>query len=170
MNLQDAVTLAELHMEAHGLIQQGWHFQFDAARRRFGQCNYSKRTIKLSRALTLLNEEETVEQTILHEVAHALCSPWDGHGPQWVRMARSIGCTGSRCYDSSQVVQPPAPYKAVCATCGTVHRAYKRRTRATACSACCQVYAGGKFDARFALTFVQVATGRTVSTLRRRAF
>ena len=36
MNLDDAKVLAELHMQAHGLLQQGWTFRFDKATRAQG--------------------------------------------------------------------------------------------------------------------------------------
>jgi len=61
-----AVTL----MQQHGLV--GWTFKFDHARRRFGCCNFTRRTISLSRPLTFLNDDAEVRDTILHEIAHAL--------------------------------------------------------------------------------------------------
>ncbi len=94
MNLDDARALAEAWIEQHGL--HGWRFTFDRAVRRFGQCDYLRRTISLSAALTELNDEHRVENTILHEIAHAL-TPGANHGPEWKRVAASIGCDAQRC-------------------------------------------------------------------------
>ena len=67
-------------MARHGLGD--WTFQFDRAKRRFGACNYTTRTISLSRTLTRLNDDAAVRETLLHEIAHAL-TPGAGHGPAW---------------------------------------------------------------------------------------
>ena len=79
MNLFEASILARSLMSEHGLAD--WGFAFDHARRRFGACNYTRRRITLSRPLTLLNGIDEVRDTILHEIAHALC-PGDKHGPR----------------------------------------------------------------------------------------
>lgn len=68
--LEDAKILAELWIEHHNLV--GWSFEFDNAQKRFGCCNFNKKRITLSRILTTLNSEAEVEDTILHEIAHAL--------------------------------------------------------------------------------------------------
>ena len=80
MHLIDARNLAWDLMRQHGLADLGWRFRFDHARRRFGSCKYREKAITLSRPLTLLNGEAEVRDTVLHEIAHALC-PGDGHGP-----------------------------------------------------------------------------------------
>ena len=71
MDLQHARQLAIDLIEAHGLAPR-WKFAFDRAIRRFGNCDYTRRRITLSAPLTLLNDEEKVKDTILHEIAHAL--------------------------------------------------------------------------------------------------
>lgn len=104
MQLVDADNLAMQLMWEHGLdIESGWGFQFDNARRRFGLCNYRTKTISLSAPLTLLNEEESVRQTLLHEIAHALVPAGEHHGSVWRAKAISIGHSGNRCYDSAVV-------------------------------------------------------------------
>ena len=84
----DAAQLARSLMIQHGL--SGWAFRFDHARRRFGSCRYGEKTITLSRPLTLLNDDGQVRDTVLHEIAHALC-PGDGHGPNWKAACRRLG-------------------------------------------------------------------------------
>src|SRR5215207_599997 len=107
-------------MGRHGLLAGGWRFRFDNARRRFGSCRSREKVITLSRPLTLLNGEEQVRDTILHEIAHAL-TPDDGHGPQWRAKCREVGARPERCYGEAEVVAPPrraAPYRYGCRPCG----------------------------------------------------
>lgn len=120
MHPHDAARLARELMNRHGLLDSGWRFQFDHARRRFGTCRYREKTITLSKPLTLLNAEAEVRDTILHEIAHALC-PGDGHGVRWKAACRRIGARPRRCYTDATVTSPPraaAKYAFGCPPCG----------------------------------------------------
>src|SRR3954468_886353 len=97
MNLFEAAHLARDLMREDGLLDAEWAFGFDHARRRFGKCDYDGRRITLSRPLTLLNGIHEVRDTVLHEIAHALC-PGDGHGQHWRATCRRIGAAPKRCY------------------------------------------------------------------------
>ena len=138
MHPHDAQELARELMRQHGLFEAGWRFRFDHARRRFGSCQYGPRFITLSRALTLLNGEAEVRDTLLHEIAHAL-TPGDGHGPRWRAKCREIGARPRRCYDDQAVASPPrrpARYEWGCRACDWwVER--RRRTRGTFVCATC---------------------------------
>jgi predicted SprT family Zn-dependent metalloprotease len=117
MNLHDARCLAHDLMHQHGLA--GWSFAFDRARRRFGLCQFRGKRITLSRPLTLLNTEDQVRDTILHEIAHAL-TPGDGHGAKWKATCRRVGAKPKRCFTDTEVVSPlqkPARYQIGCVTC-----------------------------------------------------
>ena len=137
MILKDAKLLAEQLMEQHGLIDTGWRFQFDNAKRRFGVCDYRAKIIGLSKCLVELNDEARVRNTILHEIAHAL-TPGHGHDSIWSRKAREIGSDGERCYKAKLVETPDAKYHAVCSTCGHTHKRHKalRSTRLKCCGLC----------------------------------
>lgn len=100
-----------------------WSFEYDKSVRRYGLCNYNRRRISLSANLVELNSEAETLNTILHEIAHAL-TPRAGHGREWADMAKSIGCTGSRCYNS-RVCKPQAKYRADC-LCNEPHLAYRK--------------------------------------------
>ena len=131
MNLFEGAHLARDLMREHGLLQLGWTFGFDHARRRFGKCEYDSRRITLSRPLTLLNGIDEVRDTILHEIAHALC-PGAGHGPRWRATCRRIGATPKRCYTDEQVVSPArraARYTMGCPRCQWWVARYRRPAR-----------------------------------------
>src|SRR4051812_49651304 len=106
MNLYEAQHLARDLMDRHGLAD--WRFQFDHARRRFGSCRIRTRTITLSRPLTLLNPEDQVRDTILHEIAHAL-TPGDGHGTKWRAAGARGGARPPRGFGGAGGGAPPPP-------------------------------------------------------------
>jgi predicted SprT family Zn-dependent metalloprotease len=149
MELNKAQQLALDLMEQHNLMEKGWRFGFDTAKRRFGCCNYSYKEITLSRALVLVNDEDAVKNTILHEIAHAMVGRGHGHNSVWKRMAIAIGCDGKRCYTTKNTSVPESKYIAVCNTCGHTHRRHRASTRTTACGICCK----GTFQSQYVLTF-----------------
>jgi predicted SprT family Zn-dependent metalloprotease len=140
MNLTEAKTLAIKLMYKHNLIQQGWGFGFDNAKRRFGVCNYRKKMISLSKSLVELNDEKRVTNTILHEIAHAMLGPGYGHGAIWKQVAKDIGCDGERCYKSSEVLKPKSKYQAVCKTCGTTHNRHRLPLKSYSCGICSRTF------------------------------
>jgi predicted SprT family Zn-dependent metalloprotease len=122
MDLEKAGDLARDLMDDHGLAL--WSFAFDNAKRRCGACHYHKRTITLSRYYVSMNAAPEVEDTILHEIAHAIAGSKAGHGYEWQAVARRIGARPQRCADNS-VAMPKAPWKITCANghhLGTRHR------------------------------------------------
>jgi predicted SprT family Zn-dependent metalloprotease len=151
MNRSDAARLARALMNEHGLGH--WSFQFDNAKRRFGVCRHSTRQIGLSAALVGLNDEDRVRNTILHEIAHALVGPEHGHDRVWRAKAIELGCDGKRCYESTAVEAPPAPWTGHCPTpeCDfTVgrHRLTEAAKRG-ACPKCCR----GRFNPDYRLVW-----------------
>jgi predicted SprT family Zn-dependent metalloprotease len=111
MTLHQAKHKARELMNQHGLSE--WKFEFDRAKRRYGLCSYSRKTISLSAHLVPLNSDEETIDTILHEIAHALS--WikynhRGHGAIWKMVCRQIGARPERCYSSAKVSQPKPKY------------------------------------------------------------
>lgn len=80
-------------MDDHGLTFHGWTFQWDKAVTRAGSCNYKTRTITLSEKLAEVRSAEETDQTLLHELAHAL-EPRHNHDNTWLSTARSLGYKG----------------------------------------------------------------------------
>lgn len=87
--------LLVIEREANRLIEkylggQGWKFAWNNRKRAFGLCSYRKKEIQLSIFLSETEPFDSVCDTILHEIAHAL-TPGAGHGPAWKAVARRIG-------------------------------------------------------------------------------
>jgi predicted SprT family Zn-dependent metalloprotease len=131
MKLEEAKEMALGLMKQHGL--KDWKFRFDRAKKRYGCCFYYKKLISLSSILTPLREERHVKNTILHEIAHVLAGPAAGHGPEWKKVAISIGCNGERCSNDvtfeggTWVGECPAGHKSY------AHRKPKRRKSCAKC-------------------------------------
>jgi predicted SprT family Zn-dependent metalloprotease len=153
-----ALTLIEKHLSD---AKFDWQFEFNNAKRTFGQCVYGKKygrpfhMIKLSKPLVALNDEEQVRDTILHEIAHALDVEQRGyssHDYKWVSIARSIGCNGNRCYNVNDVEQPKSKYSLICNSCKPAYRKPKRKK---ACGVCCRKYNNSKYSEDYLLNLKQ---------------
>ncbi len=123
-------------LDKHGLFN--WHFQYDRAKRRAGCCKHSRLTITLSYYFACHNGEAEIRETILHEIAHALAGPREGHGPAWKAICRRIGAKPVRCYNSSVVDMPQGDFKATCNGCQAVFHRHRRpgRGRWRYCTKC----------------------------------
>lgn len=153
MDIYKAHRVISEAIDAHGLYEQGWSYKFGRAKNQFGLCTYGDKMITISRPLTEMNSEEMLRDVVLHEIAHAIAGHAAGHGPEWRKVAKSIGCSGKR--QIEQVNAPEYRWHAKCPTPGCPHVAkrHRRPRSAMACTACCIAYAGGKYDARFRLEF-----------------
>lgn len=147
MNLVQAQQFAKSKINEH--LDSSWSFKFDSASRRFGCCNYKTKTISISRALTSLNDEATVRNTILHEVAHALAGREHGHNSTWKSLAWVLGCDGNRTYSNS-VIRPKVQWKATCPTCFNF-LFYTRKNSGLACGRCCNLFNNGSYSPKFIL-------------------
>jgi predicted SprT family Zn-dependent metalloprotease len=123
MKISDCHDLARELMRQHGLVH--WSLKFDESKRRFGQCRMRDQVISLSWRLVDLNDEATVKDTILHEIAHAL-TPRAGHGWKWRAKALEIGCDGKRCYSADTVKTPPKKFVGTCPKCLREIKRHKR--------------------------------------------
>lgn len=137
MNLQQAKKLAIELMDEHGLLDKGWSFEYDNAKRRFGVCSYRTKTIGLSIPLVAANEEDRVKDTILHEIAHAL-TPGAKHGPAWKAKCIEIGAKPERCYTQEDTNTIAGKYRAICGGCGRVHSRHKRLPEGRRYACLCQ--------------------------------
>ena len=127
MDTHEAEQLARSLMDQHGLAN--WLFRFDRSIKRFGICRFPNRgkrgVISLSRPLVELNTVETVKDTILHEIAHAIVGGSAGHGSAWKFQARLLGARPVACQSLENVVQVETAWMGTCPDCGL--KAYRRR-------------------------------------------
>ena len=138
MNLQQAKKLAIEQMDKHGLLDLGWSFEYDNAKRRFGVCRYRPKVIGLSMPLVSANDEDRVMDTILHEIAHALVGSGHGHNNVWKAKCSEIGAKPERCYTQEDTNTIAGKYKAVCGGCGRVHSRHKRPMQGRRVACKCQ--------------------------------
>jgi len=149
MDLFEAKKIAIELMQKHGVLDMRYYFQFNNRKRAAGLCSYRKRTIELSKHITALADEKDVIDTIIHEIAHALC-PRQNHNHIWKAKYLELGGNGKRCYsmESSLGVayKSIAKYKGVCPN-GHKH-ARNRKPNDQSCGACSR-----KYNPKFIITW-----------------
>ncbi len=148
MELYDAKRLALSLMSKHGLVD--WQFRFDGAMLRFGICRHRSKIISVSKHLVGLNDQERVQNTLLHEIAHALVGRGHRHDTTWKRMAKKIGAEPVAHYPS-WVKQPAPKYIGKCPTCLMTHKRFKKPREGVACADCC----GGRYDPKHKIIWQQ---------------
>jgi hypothetical protein len=115
MNKEHAEELALALMNEHGLTDNGWVFGFHNSIKILGLCKHKEQRISLSTQYVEANDAEDIEQTMLHEIAHALLpgrrknGTSYGHGPEWDRLAKSIGHTGGIRREAKKYMQAEPP-------------------------------------------------------------
>jgi predicted SprT family Zn-dependent metalloprotease len=124
-----ATTLMLEHIE-----DRAWSFGFDAGRRRAGLCSYTDKKITVSKYLSLVHSIDDVRQTVLHEIAHAMTGPKEGHGKKWLATAKKIGYRNEG-YTGEAIAKEYAPYRGVCPN-GHQHYRYKKPKTMYSCSIC----------------------------------
>lgn len=144
----------------------GYCFEFNNRKRAFGVCNYVEKKISLSLPLCSENLDKiytNIQNTILHEIAHAFCvevygiSLGRGHGSNWKSIAKQIGCNGNRCYNADEINAPKSKYTLVCDTCGNTTPKYKftKKLYSFACGKCCNEHNNGRFSDKYKLRLVE---------------
>jgi len=149
MDTITATNLARIEARAASLFDEhgltGWTFGWDRAVKRRGVCKHSTRTITMSAKLAALNSFEESEQTLLHEVAHALVGAGHGHDAVWLRKARSLGFKGGR--TSSRTNEVPPTLIGRCPN-GHESKRFRRPRRDVSCGRCSR-----SFNPRFLITW-----------------
>ncbi len=145
LTLDEAERLARSLMRQHGVIADGWVFQWSSAKRRLGAAGITQRrdpktgsvqtvkAIRLSKHLVAMNPEPVVRDVILHEIAHAMAGLENGHNHVWRAACEQVGAKPQRLADTSvRVIE--GRYTIVCGQCdkalGTRHRRSSPKTMA----------------------------------------
>lgn len=89
MNRDTATKLLRSELDKQGL--NDWKLRLSQDDRLLGLCSYKDKVIFLNAKHIDIHPIEIITNTILHEVAHALC-PNHGHDEIWEAKAKEIGC------------------------------------------------------------------------------
>jgi predicted SprT family Zn-dependent metalloprotease len=112
-------------MDRHGV--HDWSLKLSGSKRRLGSCAYRTKTLRLSRHLLSLNTWAQVQDTILHEIAHALVGVKHGHDKAWRAKAIELGAAPRACAAKGEIAMPTAPWEAWCPACAELVGRYYRR-------------------------------------------
>ena len=126
-------ALAESMMLEH-IEDRSWSFGFDNGRRRAGLCSYTDKKITVSKYLSLVHSIDDVKQTIIHEIAHALSGPKEGHGKKWLATAKKLGYRNET-YTGEEIAKKYAPYSGICPN-GHQHYRYQKPKLLYSCHIC----------------------------------
>jgi predicted SprT family Zn-dependent metalloprotease len=124
MDLERLESIAARELAKHGL--HGWTFALARTKRRLGACKYREKRIEVAEYYARNSPEESVLDTLLHEVAHALAGPAAKHGPKWKAVAVRLGATPRSCETSGQAVTEPGDWRATCPACAATYHRYRR--------------------------------------------
>jgi hypothetical protein len=120
VDLQELEAIASQELMRHGL--RGWTFGLANTKRRLGVCKYRTKRIEIAEYYALNSPRESVLDTLLHELAHAIAGPSARHGPAWKAVAIRLGATPRACETSREAVVKPGDWQATCPACKeTVH-------------------------------------------------
>jgi len=120
----EARQLALELMARHGL--HDWRFAFNRRKQALGLCVFHRRTIELSSWYVERNPLAEIQDTILHEIAHALVGPGHGHDAVWKRQCLLIGARPLRCGNADM---PPGRWHGRCPQCAKVYHRHRRPKR-----------------------------------------
>jgi len=92
-----------------------------------GKAKHKLFMVQLSNEIFRRAENESnFRNTVLHEIAHLLVGPGNGHNRRWKAMHRRIGGNAERCH-SMACKHNARDYRAVCMKCETVMPITKRK-------------------------------------------
>lgn len=134
-NQTDAYQLANRLLRENDL--NTWSFIInDRPKTRLGLCSHRKKTIQLS-GWVLDKCPQNAENTIRHEVAHALVGPGHGHNNVWKQAAIKLGARPQAC--TNVPIKDRAPFKWMlhCPKClNTCGGSYRKRSAQYVCRKC----------------------------------
>ena len=127
---QRALDMARQLLSEHGLADWsvGINHRFS---RSLGRCSFRHKRIDLAGWIFQRCGWEEIQDTVRHEVAHALAGPGTGHGPLWKTEARRLGALPKSCARSdgtwaSPASERPPSWLLRCLGCG---REFPRKRR-----------------------------------------
>ena len=139
MDLKELVDLAAIRLKEHGLSD--WSFRLAKTKRRLGACKHRQKRIEIAAYYASQNPPESVTDTLLHEIAHAIAGPAAGHGPAWKAVAARLGATPKACDTSPDTIVEPGDWQTTCPACLKTHHRYRRPPTLTGYRCRCPAHA-----------------------------
>ncbi len=137
MGTSEVYSEAAILLRRYGLAQKGWSFELSNQKRRVGECNHVRMTIRFSIHYLEKTSPREITDTLLHEIAHALVGPNHGHDNVWKRKAIELGATPRACTNEAVTTAKPN-FVIECDSCGNRWYRYRlRRSLHSARSSCC---------------------------------
>ena len=136
MDLEQLETIARRELAKNGL--HGWTFGLARTKRRLGVCKYRDQRIEVAEYYARSSPEESVLDTLRHEIAHAIAGPAAKHGPRWKAVAIRLGATPRSCETSGQAIVEPGDWRATCRACHKTYHRYRRPMASGVYSCRCQ--------------------------------
>ena len=132
--LAEVRQLASDLFARHGL--DDWQLTFNRGKRTMGWCLFGPRKIELSIHFVERNSPDIIQDTLLHEIAHALVGPGHGHDALWKQKCAEIGARPERL--SHEANMPEGRWQALCGHCGRLHHRHRKpkRMKGWYCSPC----------------------------------
>lgn len=142
----------------YNLANLDWNWGYNTNVTRLGVCRGKQKSIEISKALLMENLStgaKEFEDTIRHEIAHAIDVEINGHsshGRKWKLICLQVGAKPIRC--SKQINSPEGKYTVKCDNCNHTSQAYRKRRGKAACSKCCNQYNRGRYSEKYILRFI----------------
>lgn len=87
----DAQKMCDDKLKEYSLYEQGWRTTFTKSEKYIGRCWHDVKRIELSLIHLNSRSEADLLDTIIHEIAHAICGAKVNHGPEWVEQCKKMG-------------------------------------------------------------------------------
>lgn len=117
--LTQTYALAARLMDEHGLVSQGWKFNFSTSKHRVAVCKHDEKLIEYSMHYITKSPIDDIRDTILHEIAHALVGPGHGHDIVWRHKCVEIGARPERLAGENTQSTAKPNYVLQCPDCNT---------------------------------------------------
>lgn len=145
--------------DSFNLVNLGWTFSYNKRKTILGMCAVNKKHISLSSYLISHNHDLPIwEDTILHEIAHAIDFEIRGktdHGIIWQNIAKTVGCDPKAYCDHTDIKIPTGKYTLSCKKCGTESNRNRKAKKKMACTHCCTLHNNGMYSDKYPLSYKQ---------------
>jgi len=135
-------TKAIERMEEFDLIEKGWYFEWSKKKRSLGDCNHTKKRIRLSEYFAALISFDDMVDTINHEIAHAIVESGNGHNQIWKEACIKTGANPERVANKVIIGNRTFKWTGTCPSCG--HESNRHRltnsSRDSSCGKCAKKY------------------------------